>query len=61
MAALRAKESPSLSSIIPPEVLKGFHAAMHLFDDTMAFGPSLHTMQSILAEAVTKMSRGISL
>jgi hypothetical protein len=61
MAALRAKESPALSTIIPLEVLKSFHAAMQLFDDTVAFGPSLHMMQGILADAVAKMSRGISI
>lgn len=60
MAALRAKESPGLSSIIPPEVLKSFHTAVQLFDDKIAFGPSLHMMQGILAEAVAKRSKGIS-
>jgi hypothetical protein len=61
MAAFRAKESPGLSSIIPLEVLKSFHTAVQLFDGTVDFGPSLHMMQGILAEAVAKSSRGISL
>jgi hypothetical protein len=56
MAALRAKGSPALSSFISPEVWRSFHSAVQLFDDILAFGPSLHTMHSVLAEAVANLA-----
>lgn len=54
MAALRGKDSPSISKIIPQELLKTFHVAVHLFDDVMVSTPSLHMMKGVLTEAVVR-------
>lgn len=54
MAALRGKNSPGISNIIPQEALKSFHVAVHLFDDVMESTPSLHMMKCALTEAIAR-------
>lgn len=60
MAALWGKESLIISNVIPQEALQSFAVVGQLFEDVEEFGPSLHMMKGILAEAVADVIRGVS-
>lgn len=60
IAALRGRQNPNISNIIPQEAPQAFVIAGQLFGDVMQFGPSLQMMKGILAEIIPDMSGRVS-